>query len=92
MKKTIKMNEQELRQMISESVKKILNEGHWNQDIYNEWCDLRETIGDDGFISELYNWMGADVIEGFIKHIKRNYNIGYNDEEGYEEYGDMNNQ
>lgn len=75
MKKANKLNETKLRQIISETVKKVIKEGHFDSNVYDEFSEIREMIGDDTLISELYNWMGADSIEGFIKHIKRYYEI-----------------
>lgn len=76
-----KISQAQLKNIVAESVKRILKEGHWNQRVYNDWEDVRQTIGDDTFISELYNWLDGDSIEEFLENIKRNYDLGYNEEE-----------
>ncbi len=80
-KNKVKLTENGLKKIINESVKRILKEGHWNSDVYDEFSELRETLGDDTLISELYNWMDGDEIEGFIQNTKRMYDL---DEEDYD--------
>lgn len=82
-KKTVKLTETDLRKMISESVRKAINEGHWNGSVYDKWEEIRNAVGDDTFISELYNYMDGDEIEGFIETISRNYDLDYNEDEEY---------
>ena len=74
-KNKVKLTENGLKKIINESVKRILKEGHWNRDVYSEFSELRETLGDDTLISELYNWMDGDEIEEFIQNTKRMYDL-----------------
>ncbi len=74
-KNKVKLTEDSLKKIINESVKRILKEGHWNRDVYSEFSELRETLGDDTLISELYNWMDGDEIEEFIQNTKRMYDL-----------------
>ena len=86
MKRTIKLRESELKRMISESVRRALNEGHWDSDVYDKWEQVREMVGDDTMLSELYHYMSSDQIEDFIyDHMDRHYELGLgeNDEEEY---------
>lgn len=77
-----KLTESQLRNIIKESVKGILKEGHWNSAVYDEFSELREMLGDDTLISEMYNWMDGDSIEQFIKRTKQMYDLnGYDEEE-----------
>ena len=80
-KNKVKLTENGLKKIINESVKRILKEGHWNRDVYSEFSELRETLGDDTLISELYNWMDGSEIEEFIQNTKRMYDL---DEEDYD--------
>lgn len=81
MSKSFKLKESELKNMIAESVKRVLNEGHWDSDVYNEWEQVREMVGDDTMLSELYNYMTSDQIEDFIyDHMNRNYDLGLGDD------------
>ena len=80
-KNKVKLTENGLKKIINESVKRILKEGHWNRDVYSEFSELRETLGDDTLISELYNWMDGNEIEEFIQNTKRMYDLDGSDEQ-----------
>lgn len=87
MRRTVRLNESELKRMIKESVKRVLKEGHWDSNVYDVWENVREMVGDDTMLSELYNYMSGDDIEDFLyDHMDRNYDLGLsNDEEEEEE-------
>ena len=76
-----KLTKSHLQKIINENIKRVLKEGHWNNDVYSEFSELRETLGDDTLISELYNWMDGNEIEEFIQNTKRMYDL---DEEDYD--------
>lgn len=82
-KNTIKLTESQFQKLIKESVNSLLNEGHWDSSVYDEFEKVREAVGDDTLISELYNWLDGDSIEDFIEHMNRNYELvdSYDDEE-----------
>ena len=89
MSKSFRLSESELKSMIAESVKRALNEGHVDSDVYYEWEQVREMVGDDTMLSELYHYMTSDQIEDFIyDHMNRNYDLGLgdNDNEMDDEY------
>ena len=77
MKRTIRLTESKLRSLINETVKNVINEGHWDSTIYDKWEQVREMVGDDNMIRELYNYLSSDQIEDFINdHMNRNYELG----------------
>ena len=99
-KKLIKLTEADLRNIVKESVNKILiehdmyalgresvvngkrviKEGSTSQEAFNYWDDIKEMLGADKMIMELWNWLDSDSIDGFIQHIDRNYDLGLFDE------------
>ena len=76
-----KLTKSHLQKIINENIKRVLKEGHLNSDVYDEFSKLREALGDDTLISELYNWMDSSEIEEFIQNTKRMYDL---DEEDYD--------
>ena len=76
-----KLTKSRLQKIINENIKKVLKEGHWNSDVYDEFSELREALGDDTLISELYNWMDGSEIEEFIQNTKRMYDLDGSDEQ-----------
>lgn len=76
-----KLTKAQLQKIINENIKRVLKEGHWNSDVYDEFSELREALGDDTLISALYDWMDGNEIEEFIQNTKRMYDL---DEEDYD--------
>lgn len=77
MKRTIKLTESELKNIVRESLRRTINEGHWNSEYYDKWEQVREMVGDDTMLQELYNYLSGDQIEDFIyDHMGRNYELG----------------
>lgn len=71
-----------IKKTVKESIKRVLNEGHWDSRVFDELSSIREQLGDDTVIREMYNWMDSTEIEGFIDNIKRMYELdGYDDED-----------
>ena len=96
MGRKIKITENKLKQIISESVKRILKEGSSFREDYDNWEKVKECLGCEGMLSELYNYLSCDQISGFIESIDREYELNiftkdkeenneYEDEEGYED-------
>jgi hypothetical protein len=77
MKKTIRLTESKLENIVRESLRRAINEGHWNSEFYDKWEQVRELVGDDTMLQELYNYLSGDQIEDFIyDHMGRNYELG----------------
>lgn len=45
-----RINESMLKSIVRNSVKRVLNEGSTNQNLYNQWLDIQETIGAEQFL------------------------------------------
>jgi hypothetical protein len=90
MGRKIKITENKLKQIISESVKRILKEGSNSSDDYNNWEQVKECLGCEGMLSELYNYLSCDQISNFINAVDREYelNLSTKNEEVPEEYGE----
>lgn len=69
--------ESKLENIVRESLRKTINEGHWDSEVYDKWEQVREAVGDDTMIRELYNYLSSDQIEDFIyDHMSRNFELG----------------
>lgn len=85
-KKTIKLNESQLRNMVAESVKKVLKEDvdpvrqKWNTFI-GQFYQLYQTIDDDNF--------GHEIINAGIMDVEDYENLSMNLAELYEYYCDL---
>ena len=75
MGRKIKITENKLKQIISESVKRILKEGSSFREDYDNWEKVKECLGCEGMLSELYNYLSCDQISEFINSIDREYEL-----------------
>lgn len=93
MGRKIKITENKLKQIISESVKRILKEGSTFEEDYDNWERVKEHLGCEGMLSELYNYLSCDQISNFINAVDREYelNLSTKNEEVPEEYNEENN-
>lgn len=68
-----------LKGIIKESVRSAFGKD------YDKWEEVKDVVGCETMISELYNWLSADEIDEFLEYLDRNYDInlyGDDDEEG----------
>lgn len=75
MGRKIKITENKLKQIISESVKRILKEGSSFKEDYDNWERVKEHLGCEGMLSELYNYLSCDQISNFINAVDREYEL-----------------
>ena len=83
-KNTIKLNETDLKNIIKEAVKNVLNEGTTIDTDQIKWDKLQEQLGSETMINELYNYLNEDQIADFIICIEKEYDLNYDEE--YQEY------
>ena len=51
----IKLTESKLKQIVAESVKKVLREETTGQDLYNKWNNLLTTVGAETMLKYIYD-------------------------------------
>lgn len=89
MKKLIRLTESDLHNIIKESVKRIIKEGHYSSDSAQKWDQVREMVGDDAMIQELWNYLDADSIDDFIEHMDRYYELNLDSPEEEEDEDEL---
>ena len=75
MKKKIRLTESQLNRVIRKSIKKALNEGSYNTEVYRKWLDIKDAIGADAMLDEIWNITNADELEEIVNYFAREYNI-----------------
>lgn len=63
----VKLSENRLKQIVAESVKKVLIEGTVDQDIYGKWNDLLTNVGAETMLDCIYQWASSDEIKKWIE-------------------------
>jgi hypothetical protein len=86
MKKIVRLSENDLHRIVKESIKKALKEDTMNNVIIKKWNQIEQVLGSDGMISELFNYLDADIIADFVNTIENTYDIEENDDDSYDEF------
>lgn len=82
----ISLSESKLRNIVRESVRKVMNEGSTDQQLYNQWLDIIEQIGAEKFLDVIWNCLNSDQISSIIKLAIKNEYIPNPDENNEEEF------
>ena len=74
-KKVYKMTEGDFKNIVKETVKRLVKEDTADDYVNDMWQYLEEALGAETVLNELYRYLDSDTIEGFINHMKRHYEI-----------------
>lgn len=85
MKRTNNMTEMRLRNIIKESVKKVINENTdgigYNSQVVDDWYEIREVMGDSAVCDAIFEYIGQEQARKFIDFVKRVYLDDYYNQE-----------
>lgn len=81
MKQTVKLTESELRHLISESVRKALNEGTTDERDIENWDRAKEMLGADTMLDAFMSYMNCDQIHQLLEWLNDDYELGFDNEE-----------
>ena len=82
-KRTVRLTESDLHNIIKESVNKILKENVDSNNAYEMAIDFLEKTGlsSEDLMSEVFNWFGTWECAEWISDMRNTYNIDSEDEE-----------
>lgn len=63
-----RINESMLKSIVRNSVKRVLNEGSTNQNLYNQWLDIQETIGAEQFLDCIWDWLSDTDLKAIVSY------------------------
>lgn len=75
-KKEIRLTENQLHNLIAESVKRILKEGSTNQKVLDVWDEMTESVGAQVMLDMIYSALSHDQLVDLIKYFNRVYEFG----------------
>lgn len=84
-KKIFRLTESELRNLVKESVNRVLSEGTTDQDMYNQWDNIKENLGAEAMLDAIYNYMSSDEVAEIVRLLQRDYDINDIEDAEYEE-------
>lgn len=83
-----RINESMLKSIVRNSVKHVLNEGSTNQNLYNQWLDIQESIGAEQFLDCIWNWLSDTDLEAIVSYAIQDGYIPDPDENDDEDWDD----
>ena len=85
MKKIFRITESELKNLVKESVKRVIKEGTTDQQLYSTWDNIAAAIGPENMLMAIYNYMPSDEIAEMVRLLKRDYDVNDIEDAAYEE-------
>jgi cyanate lyase len=81
--KEIRLNENTLKQIVAESVMRMLKEGlATNDPNIDKWYEAVQIMGAENMLDALFQYLDGDTIRDFIDTLDREYEIwGYDEDE-----------
>ena len=76
-KNAVKLNENTLKKIVAESVKKVLKEASTNQRVLEIWDEMTESVGPQAMLDMIYKALGHDQLVSLIKFFNRTYEFGF---------------
>lgn len=85
MGRRVKLTESFLNKMINETIKEVLSEVHFDNDVNDKWKKAQEMIGAERMLDYLYSFLDGDTIEDFIEELERVYELPLSEEDELED-------
>ena len=85
MGRRVKLTESFLNKMINETIKEVLSEVHFDNDVNDKWKKAQEMIGAECMLDYLYSFLDGDTIEDFIEELERVYELPLSEEDELED-------
>lgn len=71
----IRISEARLKSMIREAVKHYINENTSDENLTDRWYSIKEVIGADKFLYEIFNKLSEQEIMDIVDSIEKDYDI-----------------
>ena len=75
------MNNNRIQQIIRECIYKAINEGTTYDDTIQKWELLKEQLGCEQMVSEIFNYLSSDQLEQLVEWFNQDYDLWYNNED-----------
>ena len=81
-KQTVKLNENTLKVLIAESLKRVLKEGMTTDNpVYDKWYEAKDLLGAEEMLNAIWNYLDSSQIEQIIEWLDQDYELWDEDEE-----------
>lgn len=69
------MNNNRIQQIIRECIYKAINEGTSFDDTIQKWELLKEQLGCEQMVSEIFNYLSSDQLEQLVEWFNQDYDL-----------------
>ena len=83
-----RINESKIRSIVRNNVKRVLNESSSDQNLYNQWLDIQESVGAEQFLDCIWNWLGDTDLKAIVSYAIEDGYISDPAEEDDEDWDD----
>lgn len=81
MKHTKNIKDKRLQQIISESIKKVVNEGTTFDDTIQKWDIIIERVGCEQMVNDIFNYLNSDQLDKLVEWFNQDYELWDDDQE-----------
>ena len=87
MKKTIKLTNSTLKNIIAESIKNyLINEGTTDSSVADKWYQIQDMLGSEQMVNGIYNYLDSDMLKNIVEWFDTDYELGLFDETNVEDF------
>lgn len=90
--KEIRLNENAIKKIVAESLKKVIKEGMTTDNpVYNKWYEAKDLLGAEQMLDAIWNYLDSSQIEQIIEWLDQDYEL-WDEEDEEEELDDEENE
>lgn len=69
------MNQNRIKQIVRESLYRAINEGTTSDDTFEKWELLKEVVGCEQMVSDIFNYLSSDQLEQLVEWFNQDYDL-----------------
>ena len=71
------MNQNRIKQIVRESLYRAINEGTTSDDTFEKWELLKEQVGCEQMVNDIFNYLSSDQLEQLVEWFNQDYDLWY---------------
>ena len=75
------MNQNRIKQIVRESLYRAINEGTTSDDTFEKWELLKEQVGCEQMVNDIFNYLSSDQLEQLVEWFNQDYDLFNQDDD-----------
>ena len=71
------MKQNRIKQIVRESLYRAINEGTTSDDTFEKWELLKEQVGCEQMVNDIFNYLSSDQLEQLVEWFNQDYDLWY---------------